>query len=399
MGILANYTQFGGAHPVTASLANVLAAEGGIAPHTGQPFSEAMLLGVGGGLGAGYILWEFKAHGSAIIVMGFRNRWNYTVEFLTHTCARLGIQAEFHETAGAKKAAETLGELLAAGRPAVAWVDKAQMPHLHLPARLSGYSVHVVGVCGIDPQADAILVDDQAGRPFAVPAATFASARARIVSDKHRLLAVRPPTGEIDLPGAIEAGIADCVEHLGRSSESFALPVIAKWARLMTDRKNKKGWPVVFKERKGLFSTLRSVYEGIELDGTGGGGLRRLYADFLEEAAPVLGNDALKEAAALYRTAAEAWTALARAAVPEDIPALDEARRWMAGTYAALCRHDLEVVADLSARLEAALQTYDQAFPADDARIEALFADLQAKLEAVFAAERAAHAALAAAVA
>ena len=37
-------------------------------PHTGQPLSEAMVLGAGGGLGAGYILWEFKAHD--------RGRWS-----------------------------------------------------------------------------------------------------------------------------------------------------------------------------------------------------------------------------------------------------------------------------------------------------------------------------------
>ena len=398
MAILEQYRQFGGAHPVTATLTNVLAAEGLLAPHTGRPFSEAMILGVGGGLGLGYILWEFKAHATASLVLGFRNRWNYPVEYLTQACARLGIRPEFHETGGRKTAAATLADLLAAGRPCLLWVDKAHLPYLYLPASLQGYVSHVIGVCGDDPQVDTILVDDQSGRPFAIPAPTLADARARIGSDKHRLLAVRLPEGPIDLAEAIRAGIADCVEHLGRTSESFALPVITRWARLMTDRKNKKGWPVVFKERIGLYSTLRSIYEAIELDGTAGGALRSLYADFLEEAAPVVGNARLAGVADCYRAAALAWTDLARAALPEDIPALDDARRLMAGRYDALCRCDLEFVADLSARMEAEQAAYDTAFPADDARVEALFGDLQAKLEAVDAAERAAHAALAAAL-
>ncbi len=56
--ILDVYTQYGGQHPHTAALKNILAYYGVKAPHTGEPFTEAMLLGIGG-LGAGYILWEF----------------------------------------------------------------------------------------------------------------------------------------------------------------------------------------------------------------------------------------------------------------------------------------------------------------------------------------------------
>ncbi len=68
-------TSCGGKHPNTAALKNVLAAQEVKAPHPNKPFGEAMLLGIGGGLGAGYILWEFKQHESAIIVLGFRNRF------------------------------------------------------------------------------------------------------------------------------------------------------------------------------------------------------------------------------------------------------------------------------------------------------------------------------------
>ena len=57
-----NYTHFGGQQAETASLTNILRAQGVHAPHNNQPFSEALLLGIGGGLGAGYILWEFAAH-------------------------------------------------------------------------------------------------------------------------------------------------------------------------------------------------------------------------------------------------------------------------------------------------------------------------------------------------
>jgi hypothetical protein len=47
--ILDGYEPRGGKHPETAALKNVLAYHGVTAPHTGQPFSEEMLLGVGEG--------------------------------------------------------------------------------------------------------------------------------------------------------------------------------------------------------------------------------------------------------------------------------------------------------------------------------------------------------------
>ena len=57
------YRLRGGVHPDTAAVANVLAHHGVVAGHTGEPLSEAMVLGIGGGLGAGYILWEFESRG------------------------------------------------------------------------------------------------------------------------------------------------------------------------------------------------------------------------------------------------------------------------------------------------------------------------------------------------
>ena len=57
-------------HRTPHAIAGVLANRG-LAPRTGQPLSEAMVLGAGGGLGAGYILWEFKAHDSRSLVLGF----------------------------------------------------------------------------------------------------------------------------------------------------------------------------------------------------------------------------------------------------------------------------------------------------------------------------------------
>ncbi|HEX6366503.1 MAG TPA: hypothetical protein VF000_10205, partial [Agromyces sp.] len=69
----------GGIDGDAAAFANVLAHLGVVAPHTGEPLTEAMVLGVGGGLGAGYILCELPAHPvrSRVLTLGFRRLWQY----------------------------------------------------------------------------------------------------------------------------------------------------------------------------------------------------------------------------------------------------------------------------------------------------------------------------------
>jgi len=69
------YRMRGGLHPETATLANVLANQGVVSGLTGGPLTEAAILGIGGGLGAGYILWEFKSHSGPVLILGFRNQW------------------------------------------------------------------------------------------------------------------------------------------------------------------------------------------------------------------------------------------------------------------------------------------------------------------------------------
>src|SRR4029453_5704908 len=115
------YLLLGGAHPDTHAIAGVLANRGLVAPHTGQPLSEAMVLGVGGGLGAGYILWEFKARDSRSLVLGFRNNWQYPDRWALKACARLGVPADLHETGSPRRAAEELAAAVGHGVPSIVW--------------------------------------------------------------------------------------------------------------------------------------------------------------------------------------------------------------------------------------------------------------------------------------
>ncbi|GAB4466915.1 MAG: hypothetical protein Kow00120_31100 [Anaerolineae bacterium] len=398
MTTIDTYTQFGGQHPETAALTNTLAALGLKAPHTDAPLTEAMLLGVGGGLGAGYILWEFKEHNNAVLVLGFRNNWQYPVKFYENLCNRLGVRVAFQETGGKKTAERNLLAALDRGIPAVAWVDRAHMPYLQLPDELMGWMSHIVSIHAIEDGH--ALVDDLATQPFSVPLEDLADARARIGSNKNRLLLVETLPDALDLPATVRAGLADCAAHLSQKSDSFSLPTFRKWARLMTDTTNKKGWPVVFADRTSLYGALKSVYEGVKLGGANGGGLRGLYADFLDEAAAVLGAPPLQEVAAKYRMLAALWDDFAEASLPDDVEPLRQTKALLQQ------RNDLlmakgdgarDATTPLVAELAALHTECSRAFPMNDAAVEALFAALQERMAAIYAAEVAALDALKAA--
>jgi hypothetical protein len=375
-----------GVNPFMATIKHILDAQGSKNPHTGEPLTEAMLLGISGGLGAGYILWEFQKHASAIIVMGFGYRWNYPVEVMTQLCQRLNLVTTFTETAGKKQAEDHFQAALATGKPFIAWVDKAHMPYLQLPEELKGYGWHVVTVLGENAQG--VQVADLSDPIYTVPKAIFVSARAQIPSDKNRLLQLTP-NGSIDLVAGIKAGIADCIHHLSQPSESFSLPVLKKWAKLMTHPKDKKSWLNVFKERIGLYTTLRSVYEGIMLDS--GGSLRQMYADFLVQSEAILKHPALNEAAVGYKQAAEAWCELANVALPDAVPAFKETKHLLQERYRLTAANDMTGLAPVMARLREMETTYNGAgFPLDDTGITELFSAIEHGLNAVYDAEVAA---------
>src|SRR4029453_19436098 len=169
----------GGVHGDTAAFANVLANLGVVAPHTGEPLTEALGLGVGGGLGAGYILWEFKAHDLRTLVFGFRNSWQYPDRWARKTCQRLGVPAAVHETGSAGKADAELRAAVGQGVPAIAWADQQALGYRHLPAMLDGRGGPPVTVYAIDDAARVALIDDRNRAPLRVPLDALAAARAR----------------------------------------------------------------------------------------------------------------------------------------------------------------------------------------------------------------------------
>jgi hypothetical protein len=443
------YRLRGGLHPETANIANVLAHHGVTA--SGRPIGEALVLGIGGGLGAGYILWEFKAHGSRSLVVGFRNQWNYPDRWTAKTLTRLGVPYQAHHTGGAKAAADRLTAELSAGRPCIVRPDRYHIGYWRLPAHLDGYGGH--DMVAIAEDGDGVHLDDRNVSPLTVPRDVLDRARGRVGSYKNSLYVIEPGSADISagaLRSAVRAGLADCVEHLGGGSASFALPAWAKWARLMTDTRNAKAWPKVFADRRGLAGALLSVWEGTVPMGMSGGHLRGLYAEFLDEAAALLAGpgggegrdggggrgasggsdlrsesgknigrdgddeigDLLRHAATAFRQAARGWERLAEIAMPGDVPELVRLRELTstiretvadpagsstrasgdpsAGTSAGSSTGSSAEIDTVTAQLWELREALDRDFPLDDTAVSELFAAMGETLTEVHERESAA---------
>ena len=258
------YVLRGGIHPDTSSLASVLANRGISNPTNNRPLSEAMILGVGGGLGAGYILWQFGKYDHPVVTIGFRNNSQYPDRWFRKTCRRLGVPIEIHETSGEKRAAGYLKDALTSGLPAIAYISIADLPYWHLPSEQSGIWGSTIVVYG--QQSDRFLIDDRNLKPLSLADEDLSASRGRIPSYKNRLLVVDPAAVELDndaLLAAVESGLADQVEHLSSKSDSFSLPAIAKWARMLTDERHPKGWGQAFVDGHGLVGALVSAHEGV----------------------------------------------------------------------------------------------------------------------------------------
>ena len=124
MPILTKYRQFGGRHWETGSVHNVLAYRGVKAPHTGMPLSEALLLGISGGLLMGYFNFAYEGYDPHVAILT-RN----TFDPLETLLVRLGTVQYVRQTTNAARAVKNLVEALENGEPAIVWADAFLLPY------------------------------------------------------------------------------------------------------------------------------------------------------------------------------------------------------------------------------------------------------------------------------
>lgn len=398
------YQQFGGKYSETAALRNVLTHMGAMNPQSGQPFSEALLLGIGGGIGAAYILFEFGSTPS--IYIGTRYHTG-SGEFLQGITRRLGLSVAVKQTAGGKGAASSLKAALEQGQPAILSVDRASLLYQGFPPTLIKYMEHTIVVYGLDEQADLAYIGDKAATPLTVRISELAAARAAITSQKHRMMTIDLGSKVADLSAAISDGIHACAQAMlapamGNFSGNFGLNALAKWADMITNRKDKKGWPTVLRTSEGLYNVLAWVFKYIETFDTPGSAFRPMYADFLDEASNIISKPALREVAAQYRELGIMWSALADAALPNAIATFRETKellRRKSSIFAAQGMAAVPQMQQVEARLAALKSEVAANFPLSGSDVTTLLGDLHQSVLRIHEAETAAITALQQAIA
>lgn len=380
--------RLGGEHDQTAALRDVLVAHGVDMPHTDQPPSEALLLGLGGGLGAAVFTFQYQGHLPHLYIeTRCTPQYAYDGAFIERAAHGLGATLDVSEAGAPKKAAQQLDAALEHGHPVIAWVDAEQLAH-HGGGRGMGAVPWTVVVHQAD--AEHAVLTDRSSVTWTMPRTELDAARASHKKGKHRIAAL----GEVDtsaLGDGVRAGVRFCVDELaGREARkgfanNFGLRALERWAESVTAT-NAKGWAKAFAPGPALAAGLQQAYWWVVGSGTGGAGFRGMYADFLREAAQITGDTALEPIAQAYDALAAQWVETVSAHLP-DGSALGDVRAALDARADAIRRGaPADEVRALIAKVDALVASCDP-FPGD---AQAVYADLGARLESLVAAERAA---------
>jgi len=374
-----------GIHPPTAALKKILQFRGVLNPIIQKPYSEAVLLGVGGGLDIGYILFQFAHLPNPMLLLGFRNQWNNTLAFLENLTERLNLLVDFLTFSDEKSAETALQENLRENRLAIVWVDQAHLPYHHLPESLRGYITHQVAVYARDGRLWRLYLDDLSTQPIEVREKDFTTARANLSLNNYPMM-VFYSAGELtphDLRESLRSGINACATQLLHPLKTIGISNLETWSEKLVDRHDHQGWLNIFKNTTGLFPVLRSIYESIKRNGTGGFALRKLYSDFLHVAAGMQNNPALNAIAGQYLQLSNHWANLAENALPSRISEFDRIKNLINKKYDAFRQYDLKTYKKSINDLQALETTILGDFPLDYPEITQLFEKLSSQVKLI----------------
>jgi hypothetical protein len=401
MPTLPNYKHFDGRHWETGTAQNYFAYSGVKAPHTGQPYSEAMLMGVSGGVLMGYFSFAYEGHDPHVAILT-RNTFNPLDTLLV----RLGVIQHLQQTTNAKKGLQNLLDALDSGSPAIVWADAFSLPHNGLDSRQDWWAMFPILVYGYDDEAGSVYIADRSSQPFIVTPAELAAARGRVKKDKHRLLTLEPPDSS-KLPVAVQQGIWDCLKRyteapVKNAAKNFGLAAFQRWADVLTNPKDKQSWAKIFPPGARMYAGLSSAFDRFGLGAAGAQRDRDLYADFLEEAAMVLDRPALQESAKLFRVCAKGWGELGAVLLPNRIPPFKETRELLTRRRKLFIEKGGKALAEtrkIDTRLEAIRAEMGKAFPLTTGEAAALREQIAGSVLKVGEQEKVAYESLQAAMA
>lgn len=322
-------TQFTGRHWETGSIHNALAIQGVKAPHTGKPYSEALLLGISGGITFGYFTFEYKGY-LPHVAMLTRN----TFSPFTTILERLGVSQDIQQTNKVDIAEKNLIDVLESGLSPLVWADQFSLPYNDLNPKDMWIMMPILVV---EKDGDTVTIVDRSSQPFHLSMDDLTKARGRVKEDRFRLMTLEAPQTS-KLPAAVHKGICQTIQLFTEepprgARDNFGFAAYETFAELLVNTRNKQSWERFFPAGVRMYHALAGspsqpgAYHWVNMWGSADGAERGLYADFLDEAAQILKKPALKEAAEKFRESYVLWLQFAETLLPDDVPMLSESKK------------------------------------------------------------------------
>ena len=261
----------------------------------GVKLSEAMCFGIGAGLG----IWRFPSEKPSRLVH-VRSQ-DLEEQFFR----RIGLDFNWATFADPPASHQGLIEALDQGLPVLLQTDIYHLPYYNSSTHFPG---HVIVAWGYDPDEEQIIVSDTERTELQrVPFEAMQKARfseTPMFINRGNMFAPE----SLDIGGKMERIVAEaivfCSDRIFEGLGEFGgIPAMEYWLGELHEWNNFEDWQW----------TARFTYQVIEKRGTGGGGFRLMYADFLDEAARLLPRVEALGLPQMMREVADAWTGLAEA--------------------------------------------------------------------------------------
>ena len=259
----------------------------------GLEMTEAFCFGLGAGLGITYV--EIPDSAAPFIVhvrsMGFEEKVFHTLD----------VPFAWSSYPDKDAATNDLHQALRDGMPALLLTDIYYLPYFGSNTHFPG---HAIVAWQLDEVSDEVLVSDTE-RPGLIPVPGNNLADARF--------SISPPFihyGNLFAPRSLKLAISaervrdaivDNAQTLANSGPYSGLAALDTWIVSLPEWQVHDNWRWL----------LRFAYQVIEKRGTGGGGFRTMYAEFLLEAGEMLPAVRAAKLVELMQRSAAAWSGLA----------------------------------------------------------------------------------------
>lgn len=291
----------------------VLTQAGVLHPLTSQPLSEALLFGLGGGLG--FMLHTFSESDSLSLALVTRA---HPEPFTATLLERCGAKVRIRTSGNTQAAEANLDAGLDEGRAVVVRVTRAALPWLQ---EESVDAADTIDVAVLGQMQGGLLIDEGTDELQLISPQDLASARAKHKRDKNFCAwapSSRAPKVDV-LVGSVLQSIAQTTDRMLGTGELPGLPAhyarnfgvagLSQFAQRLADTSGSAGWAQTLSSESLRAAAANQIEQFFtERRFAAADGFRGLFADFLTEAAQLPGLAPLAEHARAYQDLAQQWT-------------------------------------------------------------------------------------------